>query len=220
MTSLFLVIEMTSFWGNGTGGGGGADLDQLTSKDADGFPDLRARHVLGVLREASRRIEEWNWPIMLGYWPGEANITELLFGGVGPRALPGCLQFDDLSRHPDLKRSEWKAGSTRAIASTAIEHGPRVAKEWSLRRIETAVPTLLGGAIRWRQEERSMRAETAIEHDRMADALAIENGEPRWHRHIREALLEAPAFGGKRTRGFGRARLQAISIGAQQGVTP
>jgi hypothetical protein len=211
MAALFLLIDFRSYWLHTSGRGGGADLDALLVRDPDGFPALSAKHVQGVLREASRRAEAWGWPQTLGYLPSASEIsrgdfTDVLFGGRGGDAAPGCLEFDDFRLPPDLRETATAWAWSRPIASTRIEEGTRAARDKTLRSIEAAVPCVLGGPVTWDDKRRLV--------ERPQDASLVAEVEKVWRRHIDAAILEVRALGAKRTRGFGRCFVTRHDVSA------
>jgi hypothetical protein len=215
MAALFLLIDFRSYWLHASGRGGGADLDALLVRDPDGFPGLSAKHVQGVLREASRRAEAWGWPKELGYLLSTPDIphgalTDVLFGGRGGDAAPGCLEFDDFRLPPVLRGKDTAWVWSRPIASTRIEEGTRAAKGRTLRSIEAAVPCVLGGRVTWDDKRR------LVERPRDVDLVAAV--EKAWQRHIEAVIVEVRALGAKRTRGFGCCLVTRHDVSAGGGA--
>jgi hypothetical protein len=219
MSPVFVVIEFTTFWMHSTGAGGGVDVDLVADRDSDGFPVLRGRHVRGVLREASRRVEMWSskWGASTRIWDSAAKgaaLTDLLFGTRtqldGIESTPGCLDIRDFHIPENAKSS---TGGTsidrelapmffRRIAATAIDPRGGAAKDKTLRAIEAGAPCPVGGWIAWSPHERLVQ-----KPDDEAIVQAAATGTPAiWRRHLERCLVEARSFGANRARGYGRTR--------------
>lgn len=155
MTTKFqLKFAFHGFWHVSTGRGGGAVLDMLSHRDADGLPCLPGRSVKGLLRDAVYRAECWGY---LG-----AGTTEAWFGSLTNvqeaehqisllETKPGCLGVSDAVVDPEVgeflryqKKTDPKdaetllAGFFHPIAATAMKDG--VAQDKSLRSIEVVIP--------------------------------------------------------------------------------
>ncbi len=206
---LFLAIHITSYWAHGTGGGG-EDYDSVIFRDADGLPALKGRHVAGLLREACRRVEGWGHVPMEWDSGRHGTLTELLFGKRNNRLAPeGLLSFPAAFRLPPRVRNlstEHRPLFSRGIASTRLEHESGVAFDYSLRNMEAAVPATLGGWIDFDPAQR-----LAMAHDPATEKARIAAAQGVWQAFLHVACVEVRAVGGKRTRGFGRCRLQVIT---------
>jgi hypothetical protein len=217
MSSIFVIVDFATFWIHATGAGGGADVDVLADRDADGFPILRGRHARGVLREASRRIDGWSagWESADRLWDSNAAgvaLTDLLFGtrtqAVGVDSVPGCLDIRDFHL-PQSAKSTGAAPDPalapfyfRRIAATAIEQHRGTARNKTLRAVEAGVPCPLGGWISFAERERLVQRP----RDEPLIAMARSGTPPLWQRHVQLCLTEARSFGANRTRGYGRTR--------------
>lgn len=223
MSAVFVIVDFTSFWMHAMGAGGGADVDLVAEKH-EGFPVLRGRHVRGVLREASRRVEAWSttWETSARIWdkaPQEIDLTQLLFGTrtetEGGRSIPGCLDIRDfhIPENAMSSSADSLADPSLAhlyfsrIAATAIDPRSGAAKDKTLRAMEVGVPLPVGGWITWAPQER--RVQSPQDAEIVAAAAA---GEPAiWRKHLERCLIEARAFGANRTRGYGRGRFDAAT---------
>lgn len=217
---VFLEIGLRTYWSHTTGGGGEA-FDAVVVRDEEGFPALSGRHVRGIFREASRRVEAWGRTE--DYWPpelagGPNSLTALMFGARNDlRAPSGCLDFPDAFRlHPSLLAGLKTQGLEVffcGLASTRIEWETGAAFDKSLRQAEAAVPCVLGGWIKWDPSEHLL---TAPE-----DRELVELAGSKWIEHLKNTACVLRAFGSKRTRGFGRARVRVHEVeikGADQGA--
>lgn len=132
-------IEFYSNWHCGSGLAAGADVDALVIKDRKGLPYVPGRTIKGLLRDAASE---------LGY--SENDIISV-FGIAGERAnQTGCATFSnaELSDHEANKINKGQLAPYlyQTFASTAIDD-EGIAKDHSLRKIETVVPCTLYGTI-------------------------------------------------------------------------
>lgn len=178
-----LTIRFGGWWLAGTGASGGAALDMVAYRDADGCPALPMTQVKGVLRQAAE-----DFGLL-----GADEIVEL-FGarsapGVATDAAAGALRFAGEARMDAAERQWFRAhpearGELFAvIRSTAIDPVRGVAKTDTLRAAELAVPVALSGRVQW------------IAGDPPAD----------WVERLDRVCAFVPAFGKLRADGFGRA---------------
>lgn len=191
MTDLFVILDFETYWQHGTGALGEGDVDLMADRDVHGLPVLRGRHVQGILRDASIRLEAWRSPPI-------QNMTDILFGTsnkspTGP-SKPGCLDISDFRLPESL--SFQKAALFYRLASTRIDQSTGTAMDQSLRAVEVAAPCPLGGMIRWTPQRRLVLCPD--------EASMVEDARDYWITHLTDCLIEARAFGSKRTRGFGR----------------
>lgn len=193
MTDLFVILDFDTYWQHGTGALGEGDVDLSADRDRHGLPILRGRHVQGILRAASIRLDQWH-PAPIG------PLTDILFGSrnkaePGP-SKPGCLNVSDFCLPEHL--SAHKTALFRRLASTRINELTGTAMDQSLRAVEVAAPVPLGGTIRWIPERRLVLCPE--------EASDINAAHDHWIAHLTRCLIDARAFGAKRTRGFGRTR--------------
>lgn len=132
-------IEFFSNWHCGSGLAAGADVDALVIKDRKGLPYVPGRTIKGLLRNAASE---------LGY--SENDIISV-FGTAGERAnQTGCATFSnaELSDHEvnEINKGQLAPYLYQTFASTAIDD-EGIAKDHSLRKIETVVPCTLYGTI-------------------------------------------------------------------------
>ena len=172
-------IEFFSYWHCGSGQTAGADVDELVVRDASGLPFVPGRTLKGLLREAVANI-------LLLRGDEEGSVEELF----GSESRQGRLYFTNASMSDALRRSLRSTPDIdpemlyRSLSSTAIDERG-VAKEHTLRRIETAIPCTLYGEI------------TGIGS---ADEEAL----------LVEALKYVKRLGLGRSRGYGRCELSRI----------
>lgn len=197
----FLMVDMRSYWLQGTGRGGGADYDLVADRDSDGLPVLRGRHLRGLLREASRQAHAFGWP--------DAPDPELFFGGRGENGHPGCVTVDDAMVAQELA-SEFidpdsgdiridPAVLFRRVSSTAIHPETGSVLPKTLRTIEVATPLPLYSRLSWRPETRL----TVCPGDRDR----VESAASDWSSRIEAVLSLVDGIGAKRSRGMGQACL-------------
>lgn len=132
-------IEFFSNWHCGSGLAAGADVDALVVKDQNGLPFVPGRTIKGLLRDAATE---------LGY--AEDSINKV-FGKSGERDnKTGCAFFSnaELPEHEaeEIVRGHLAPHLYQTFASTAIDDNG-IAKDNSLRKIETVVPCTLYGTI-------------------------------------------------------------------------
>lgn len=193
-------IEFFSNWHCGSGLAAGADVDALVVKDKDGLPYVPGRTIKGLLRDAATE---------LGY--AEDSIIKV-FGkdakqdGKGVKqddkdakqdgkdgeqySQAGCAFFSnaELSKHEAAKivKGQLAPYLYQTFASTAIDDNG-IAKDGSLRRIETVVPCTLYGSI-----------------------SGIDGTDEKM---LTEAMMYIKRMGTGRNRGYGRCKL---SIGKEE----
>ena len=174
-------IEFFSNWHCGSGLAAGADVDALVVKDANGLPYVPGKTIKGLLREAA---EELN---------GTSSLLNKIFGLSGEAVLSesnttrvGESFFGNatLPEGPAIVSSNLTPYLYQTFSSTAIDEKSGIAKDNSLRRIETVVPCSLEGEIRNIPEGGT----TMIE----------------------EAMLFIKRMGTGRNRGYGRCKISVI----------
>lgn len=152
MKTIKYQIEFFSEWHCGSGLAAGADIDSLVIKDKNGLPFIPGKTIKGLLRSAVGELlllqgtnEKYKSLFIqtFGYFNSKENADN-------PTASKGETFFTN-AELPKEQRAfivEKKLNGYlyRSIASTAIdEHG--VAKDFSLRRMQTTVPCRLEGEI-------------------------------------------------------------------------
>ena len=138
-------IEFFSNWHCGSGLAAGADVDALAVKDADGLPYIPGRTLKGMLREAASELSS------------DSDLLRKIFGISGD---------EKLNTHEEKRAGEAFFGNAtltdgatiiaagltphlfQTFASTAIDERTGIAKDNSLRKIETVVPCTLEGQIK------------------------------------------------------------------------
>ncbi|HOX46070.1 MAG TPA: RAMP superfamily CRISPR-associated protein [Myxococcota bacterium] len=199
-----LRIELAGFWHAGSGRGEGLGADLLVTRTAGGLPYLPGRTLKGLLREAVR--EACELEVL------SAGRVETLFGGRAEHAaeeaagkgegrfqvVAGTLRVSDarLGEDPEARQA-WEAWAadeenrptrdqlTRILASTAIDE-KGLARDKTLRCMEVAVP---------------MRLFAIVEG---------EEGAGDWRADLKAALPLLRGLGHKRSRGFGRCRVELV----------
>lgn len=159
------TLKFYSEWHCGSGLAAGADLDALVIKDKNKLPYVPGKTIKGLVREAVENIfsfknelsednkalfirtfgnadgDDWN---MLKYAPEKDRGKKEDYMRKGETFFTNAELNDALKRI--IIEEKLEPYLYRAISSTAItENG--VAKEYSLRRMETVVPCELTGRI-------------------------------------------------------------------------
>lgn len=178
-------IEFFSNWHCGSGLAAGADVDALVVKDKDGLPFVPGRTIKGLFRDAVTE---------LGY--AEDCIIKV-FGKEAKQnakdgeqySQAGCAFFSnaELSKYEAAKiiKGQLTPYLFQTFASTAIDDNG-IAKDGSLRRIETVVPCTLYASI----------SGIDVTDEKM----------------LMEAMMYIKRMGTGRNRGYGRCK---ISIGKE-----
>lgn len=174
MSTIRYTIEFFSNWHCGSGLAAGADVDALVIKDKNGVPYVPGRTIKGLLREAVSVLCE------------KKDITNTIFGVSGDEDdhQTGCSFFANAT----LPSSEYlyivEQGLTshlyQTFASTRIDENG-IAKDNTLRKIETVVPCKLEGEI-----------------------LNVPEG---YEYLLEEAMLYIKRMGTGRNRGYGRCKI-------------
>lgn len=144
-------IEFFSNWHCGSGLAAGADVDALVVKDANGLPYVPGRTLKGLLREAAEKLNAYE------HDKYKALIDEI-FGVSGDDSQKeekntqiGKAFFGNATFEKDEAEKIRKGGLTaflyQTFSSTAIDENTGIAKEHSLRKIETVIPCTLVGYI-------------------------------------------------------------------------
>lgn len=175
-------IEFFSNWHCGSGLAAGADVDALVVKDAKGLPYIPGRTIKGLLREAACEL------------CGDNILINKIFGLSGDEkpAKPGdiraAISFFGNATLPEgaaIVSANLTPHLFQTFVSTRIDENTGIAKDNTLRKIETVVPCTLEGEIRNIPEE----------------------GEEV----LRKALQLIKRMGTGRNRGYGRCSISPIS---------
>ena len=138
-------VEFFSNWHCGSGQTAGADVDELVIKDAHHLPFIPGKTVKGLLRDAVTNVLHFTY----GREETVEEIVEELFGSENCMSK---LYFSNACLSPELTQTI-KADKEvspemlyQSFSSTAIDNNG-LAREHTLRRIETVVPCTLYGEI-------------------------------------------------------------------------
>lgn len=147
MKDIAYTLTFFSNWHCGSGQAAGADVDELVIKDQQGMPYIPGRTMKGLLRDAA--------DLLVKYDRLDKDIVSIMFGhddhGNHEEATTlGQLFFSNAELSSDEREAIISQNLTRylyqSIASTAIgDNG--IAKDLSLRKIQTVVPCKLQGTI-------------------------------------------------------------------------
>ena len=138
-------IEFFSNWHCGSGLAAGADVDALVVKDANGLPFVPGKTIKGLLREAAEVLDPEN-PVLhrLFGQSGEVDISYVNGTRIGETFYGNATLMEGKS----IIASELTPYLYQTFASTAIDERSGIAKDNTLRKIETVVPCTLEGDIR------------------------------------------------------------------------
>lgn len=164
------TLKFYSEWHCGSGLAAGADLDALVVKDKNNLPYVPGKTIKGLVREAVENVlffskekndanlklfmetfgnsneADWN---MLDDISEEGKMTEEDDKTKENRVKTGMAFFTNAELDAKLQyvihKEKLESHLYRTISSTAIKDG--VAKEHSLRRMETVVPCELTGKV-------------------------------------------------------------------------
>ena len=137
-------IEFFSDWHCGSGLTAGADVDALVVKDTDGLPYVPGRTMKGLMRESAQELG------------GDINLFNRIFGlsgderpdSLGDKRIGECFFGNAmLEEGAAIVASGLTPYLFQTFASTAIDEKSGIAKDNSLRKIETVVPCTLKGEI-------------------------------------------------------------------------
>lgn len=155
MSTIKYEIEFFSNWHCGSGLAAGADVDALVIKDKDRLPYIPGRTIKGLLREAASAITD------------DLETVDMVFGISGNDANHKVgTSFFSNAVLPSAERKyilEQKLQSLlyESFSSTSIDENG-IAKDHSLRKIETVVPCKLEGVILSVPEEALQKVEDAM----------------------------------------------------------
>lgn len=139
-------IEFFSNWHCGSGLAAGANVDALVVKDNNGLPYVPGRTIKGLLREAA---EELNAYESKADTENTEQLIKEIFGfSRKDETQTGKSFFGNatLVEADQIRREGLASYLYQTFASTAIDENG-IAKDNSLRRIETVVPCTLTGSI-------------------------------------------------------------------------
>jgi len=174
MNTIKYEIEFFSNWHCGSGLAAGADVDALVIKDSQGLPYVPGRTLKGLLREAASVLSE------------NQEAVDKTFGISGDKDghITGASYFGNATL-PSAERQyilEQSLASHlyQTFSSTRIDENG-IAKDNSLRKIETVVPCKLEGEI-----------------------LNVPNGAEQM---LEDAMHYIKRMGTGRNRGYGRCKI-------------
>ena len=140
MSTIKYEIEFFSNWHCGSGLAAGADVDALVIKDMNGLPYVPGRTLKGLLREAATILSD------------DKKTINTVFGVSGDEDghMTGCAFFGNATLPPAEYQYIAEQGLAphlyQTFASTSIDENG-IAKDNTLRKIETVVPCKLEGEI-------------------------------------------------------------------------
>ena len=162
MKQITCKIKFYSEWHCGSGLTSGSDLDALVVKDADGFPFIPGKTIKGLIQEAAMDLFGESFLTEYEKLPkGKSDKNTLdhfipkVFGFFDEKErnesrlhVKGTAFFSNavLSAQLRTEAKDLKEFFFRDVASTAIEKNG-IAKEHSLRRMETVIPCELAATI-------------------------------------------------------------------------
>ena len=140
MNTIKYEIEFFSHWHCGSGLAAGADVDALVIKDEDGLPYVPGRTVKGLLRDAATDLgSDLSVINQIFGVSGDKENHEVGASFVGNAVLPAA-------ERAYIKEQNLQAYLFQSFSSTKIDEDG-IAKDHSLRKIETVVPCKLEGEI-------------------------------------------------------------------------
>lgn len=140
MYTIKYEIEFFSNWHCGSGLAAGADVDALVIKDSQGLPYVPGRTLKGLLREAASVLSE------------DQEIVDKTFGVSGDKEghITGAAFFGNATLPFAERQYILEQGLAshlyQTFASTRIDENG-IAKDNTLRKIETVIPCKLEGEI-------------------------------------------------------------------------
>ncbi len=184
MNELNYKIEFFSEWHCGSGLSAGADIDALVIKDSDGLPYIPGKTLKGLIREA--------FDDYVSFSKANVDSVDKAFGkpvdGQGEQSQ-GILYFTDACLREDERQAIIDNNAQQFMfqkrSRTAIDENG-IAKEHSLRSIQTVVPCTLYATV--------MNVP-----DDMCDILT-------------KSLGLVKRMGVNRNRGLGRCQLSVVNI--------
>lgn len=195
MINIYYKIEFFDAWHTGSGLAAGADVDALVIKDKNNLPYIPGKTIKGLVREALEDILRFKntdkhelvnknfgffQEIKQEKSDSEGEIEKMIRGNIFfTNAFLSKELSDAITKDKNLYRFMY-----RSVSSTAIEENTGVAKEHSLRRLETTIPCELYGDI-------------LNIHDELADDII-------------DALSFIKRLGVGRNRGLGRCQFTVV----------
>lgn len=184
MNELNYKIEFFSEWHCGSGLSAGADIDALAIKDSDGLPYIPGKTLKGLIREA--------FDDYVSFSKAKVDSIDRAFGAPtdGQREqCKGVLYFTDAFMNKDERQAIIDNNAQKFMyqkrSRTAIDVNG-IAKEHSLRSVQTVVPCILYASV--------MNVS-----DDLCDILA-------------KSLGLVKRMGVNRNRGLGRCQLSVVNI--------
>ncbi|NWH03873.1 RAMP superfamily CRISPR-associated protein [Desulfobacter latus] len=143
MTTMNCKIDFFSNWHAGSGMSAGMDIDTLVLKDRDNLPYIPGKTIKGLLKDSALTLKAFATDTAT--W---AAFVKTCFGGENSsgETRSGLCRFSNAELTLHLKQAIIKDQTTgflyQKIAATAIDDNG-IAKEKSLRKIETTIPLSL-----------------------------------------------------------------------------
>lgn len=159
MKALEFKVKFHSEWHTGSGMTSGSDLDALVIKDENNLPFIPGKTLKGLIKEACEdynRLSGGNWEKVIQVYFGLESSTK-----ESPELTrEGKAHFTNAEVSAEFKKAilQTEKGKKltnhlyRAVASTSIGKNG-VAKQHSLRRMETVVPLELYAKVLFLEEE-------------------------------------------------------------------
>ncbi len=146
MKTIIYKVHFFSDWHCGSGISSGAQADTLVIKDTNNFPFIPGKTMKGLFKDGAQLLEQ------LGGC--KEKLVQTVFGtektanDQHPENHEGSAWFSNatLSRYLQRKLANQNKSLYRFFSATAIDRDG-LAKDHSLRRIETTVPLCLYGEI-------------------------------------------------------------------------
>lgn len=144
MSNLHYQVCFFSNWHCGSGQAAGADVDELVIKDRDGLPFIPGRTIKGLLSDACDELCQ--------YADLSKDSKNDVFGFFDEKDKfkKGTTFFSDATL-PDADRQtildeHLEEGLYQSVSATAID-SEGIAKDMSLRKVQTVVPCTLVGMV-------------------------------------------------------------------------
>jgi len=140
MSTIKYKIEFFSNWHCGSGLAAGADVDSLVIKDQNRLPYIPGRTLKGLFRDAATILSD------------DEDTIGIIFGVSGDKEdhKTGCAFFGNatipVAEYQYIVEQELASHLYQSFASTSIDE-KGIAKDHSLRKIETVVPCKMEGEI-------------------------------------------------------------------------